>query len=114
MATVHDLDDALLVATTVHGNHRGFFCEIFRADALPGVAVAEYLVQDDHSRSRHGALGGLHFQIEERASRLVRYGRGRMLDIVVDLWRGAPATGPGRRAPQPREVADTLVCEYAR
>jgi len=86
-------DGALLLAPQVHGDERGFFCETFRADQLDELGVTEAFVQDSHSRSRRGTVRGLHFQIGRGASKLVRCGRGTIVDVIVDLRRGSPRYG---------------------
>ena len=85
------IDGPLLLAPAVQGDERGFFAETFRAEALAALGVTEEFVQDNHSRSARGVLRGLHFQIGAGASKLVRCGRGRILDVLVDL-RGASPT----------------------
>ena len=84
------LDGPLLIEPAVYGDERGFFCETFRENALAELGVREAMVQDNHSRSSRGVLRGLHFQIGAGASKLVRCGRGRIVDVVVDLRRGSP------------------------
>src|SRR3954467_6991011 len=84
------LQGPLLLQPKVFGDERGFFCETFRASALAGLGVAEDFVQDNHSRSARGTLRGIHFQIGAGASKLVRCGRGTIVDVLVDLRRGSP------------------------
>src|SRR5688500_2130185 len=88
--TATRIDGPLLIAPVVYGDQRGFFCETFRENALVEFGVTDAMVQDNHSRSSRGVLRGLHFQIGEGASKLVRCGRGRIVDVVVDLRRGSP------------------------
>ena len=83
----------LLLQPEVFGDERGFFCETFRASALAELGVTEPFVQDNHSRSRLGTVRGLHFQVGAGASKLVRCGRGTILDVLVDLRRGSPTYG---------------------
>jgi dTDP-4-dehydrorhamnose 3,5-epimerase len=87
------LDGPLLLAPKVFGDERGFFCETFRASALAELGVTEDFVQDNHSRSRRGTVRGMHFQIGDGASKLVRCGRGTIVDVLVDLRRGSPTYG---------------------
>jgi len=75
----------LLLAPTVHGDQRGCFFESFRADKLAVLGLHGPWVQDNHSISQAGVLRGLHFQWDEPQGKLVRVGRGRALDVVVDL-----------------------------
>src|SRR5215213_72314 len=87
------LQGPLLLQPKVFGDERGFFCETFRASALDDLGVTEAFVQDNHSRSRHGTVRGMHFQIGAGASKLVRCGRGTIVDVLVDLRRGSPTYG---------------------
>ena len=84
------LDGPLLIKPAVFGDERGFFAETYRASALAEHGIVEDFVQDNHSRSSRGVLRGIHFQIGEGASKLVRCGRGRIWDVVVDLRRDSP------------------------
>ncbi len=84
------LSGPMLLAPRVIGDERGFFCETYRRSVFAELGIAEEMVQDNHSRSRHGIVRGMHFQIGAGASKLVRCGRGRILDVVVDLRRGSP------------------------
>ena len=87
------LDGLVLLAPAVHRDARGFFMETFRADAWAEAGVDTALVQDNHSRSRRGALRGMHFQTSPGQAKLVRCARGAILDAVVDLRRGSPTFG---------------------
>jgi len=88
------LDGPLLLAPRVFGDRRGFFAETYRRSWLADHGVTEDFVQDNHSRSRRGVLRGLHFQNAKRgASKLVRCGRGAIVDVLVDLRRGSPQFG---------------------
>ena len=87
------LDGPLLIAPKVFGDARGFFTETFREDAFAELGINETMVQDNHSRSRRGVLRGIHFQIGQGASKLVRCGRGHIWDVVVDLRKDSPTYG---------------------
>ncbi len=84
----------VLIEPKVFGDDRGFFAETFRANVLADAfGITEPFVQDNHSRSTRGVVRGMHFQIGEGASKLVRCGRGAILDVVVDLRAGSPTYG---------------------
>jgi dTDP-4-dehydrorhamnose 3,5-epimerase len=87
------LDGLVHLAPTVHGDARGFFIETFRADTAQRYGIPTDFVQDNHSRSRYGTVRGLHFQIGAGASKLVRCGRGTIVDVLVDLRRDSPTYG---------------------
>jgi dTDP-4-dehydrorhamnose 3,5-epimerase len=84
------LEGPKLIEPAVFGDERGFFTETFRANRYAEFGITDEMVQDNHSRSKQGVVRGLHFQIGAGASKLVRCGRGRILDVVVDLRRGSP------------------------
>jgi dTDP-4-dehydrorhamnose 3,5-epimerase len=85
------LDGPILLETTVHGDHRGFFLETYRRDRYAEAGITEDFVQDNHSLSRQGIVRGMHFQPGQ--AKLVRCARGAVLDVVVDLRRGSPTFG---------------------
>jgi dTDP-4-dehydrorhamnose 3,5-epimerase len=87
------LDGPILIAPRVFPDERGFFCETYRSSVFEEFGVAEEMVQDNHSRSHRGIVRGLHFQIGDGTSKLVRCGRGEIFDVVVDLRRGSPTYG---------------------
>jgi dTDP-4-dehydrorhamnose 3,5-epimerase len=87
------LDGLVLLAPKVHGDERGFFVETYRADDWSRNGIPSDFVQDNQSRSRHGALRGIHFQTNPGQGKLVRCARGRVFDVVVDLRRGSATFG---------------------
>ena len=88
------LEGPVLYAPRVFGDDRGFFTETFRKSWLAEQGVTEEFVQDNHSRSVRGVIRGMHFQkAEHGAAKLVRAGRGAILDVLVDLRRGSPTYG---------------------
>ena len=78
-----------------HGDERGFFAETYRQGwhEQAGIPPGEAFVQDNHSRSGHGVLRGLHLQLGDGVAKLVRCARGRIFDVGVDLRRGSPTYG---------------------
>jgi dTDP-4-dehydrorhamnose 3,5-epimerase len=87
------LDGVAYLQPNVIGDERGFFVETYRRNEFAELGIDEDMVQDNHSRSRHGVVRGMHFQIGDGAAKLVRCGRGAMVDVVVDLRRGSPTFG---------------------
>jgi dTDP-4-dehydrorhamnose 3,5-epimerase len=87
------LDGTLLIEPALRGDPRGFFLESYRANVWAEHGVGEVFVQDNHSRSRHGVLRGMHFAIGDGQAKLVRCARGTILDVVVDLRRESPTYG---------------------
>jgi dTDP-4-dehydrorhamnose 3,5-epimerase len=87
------LDGPALIQPKVLGDERGFFHETYRRNVHERLGISGEFVQDNHSRSRHGIVRGMHFQIGRGAAKLVRCARGAIYDVVVDLRRGSPTFG---------------------
>lgn len=90
-----NLQGLLLVEVKKHGDHRGFFAETFREDALAAAGFHRRFVQENHSLSSQvGTLRGLHFQTAPHAQdKLVRVIRGAILDVAVDIRSDSPTFG---------------------
>jgi len=82
-----------LIAPRVFGDDRGFFMESYRRNVFAELGIPEEMVQQNHSRSTRGVLRGMHFQIGDGASKLVRCARGRIWDVLVDIRRDSPTFG---------------------
>lgn len=88
------LPEVLIVEPKVFGDERGFFLESFNQAAFrQATGVALDFVQDNHSRSAHGVLRGLHYQIRQPQGKLVRVVSGRVFDVAVDMRRSSPRLG---------------------
>jgi dTDP-4-dehydrorhamnose 3,5-epimerase len=87
------LDGVVLIRPVVHPDERGFFQETYRRSALADLGIRDEFVQDNHSRSAQGVVRGMHFQVGDGLAKLVRCGRGAILDVVVDIRRGSPTFG---------------------
>jgi dTDP-4-dehydrorhamnose 3,5-epimerase len=87
------IDGVGLIQAKLLGDERGFFVETYRRNEFAELGIGEEMVQDNHSRSKRGIVRGMHFQIGDGAAKLVRCGRGHIVDVVVDLRRGSPTFG---------------------
>lgn len=67
------------------GDSRGFFLETFQQEAYADIGIVTPFVQDNLSRSSHGVVRGLHFQVQNPQGKLVTCLNGRVFDVVVDL-----------------------------
>ena len=85
------IDEIKILTPKIHGDNRGFFCEIFRSDWLPHIDF----VQENLSLSAdQGTVRGLHYQEPPAAQdKLVTVIQGAILDIAVDIRRGSPTFG---------------------
>lgn len=110
MPIIHEtgLPDCRLIVPDRHGDHRGFFAETWNRRAFIRLGIDIDFVQDNHSLSpRARTLRGLHAQAPPHAqAKLVRCGRGRLLDVAVDVRVGSPTFG--------RHVAVELSSENGR
>jgi dTDP-4-dehydrorhamnose 3,5-epimerase len=89
------LPDVKIIRTKVFGDSRGHFAEIYSRQAFAAAGIRDEFVQDNFSLSSAiGTVRGLHFQIAPFAqAKLVRVGRGRILDVAVDLRHSSPTYG---------------------
>jgi dTDP-4-dehydrorhamnose 3,5-epimerase len=88
------IPEVLLIEPRVFGDDRGFFYESFNAlDFAKATGLNLHFVQDNHSKSAHGVLRGLHYQIEQPQGKLVRVVAGEVFDVAVDLRRSSPTFG---------------------
>ncbi|MDN3526616.1 dTDP-4-dehydrorhamnose 3,5-epimerase [Halomonas sabkhae] len=88
-----DIPEVVLLAPRVFGDERGFFMESFRQSEFEEHCGDYTFVQDNHSKSKHGILRGLHYQFEKPQGKLVRVTRGEVFDVAVDLRQESPTFG---------------------
>jgi dTDP-4-dehydrorhamnose 3,5-epimerase len=80
------LPGVVIIEPRVTGDERGFFLETFQAKRYAqDIGISLPFVQDNHSRSRHGVLRGLHAQRRHPQGKLVRAARGEVFDVAVDI-----------------------------
>jgi dTDP-4-dehydrorhamnose 3,5-epimerase len=53
--------------------------------SLHEIGIHERFVEDNYVVSKRGSVRGLHYQLENPESKLIRCVKGRILDITVDL-----------------------------
>jgi dTDP-4-dehydrorhamnose 3,5-epimerase len=88
------IPDVLLIEPRVFGDARGFFFESYHEEKFfQATGIRKPFVQDNHSRSTHGVLRGLHYQIQQPQAKLVRVVRGAVFDVAVDIRRSSPTFG---------------------
>jgi dTDP-4-dehydrorhamnose 3,5-epimerase len=93
-ASSTQIPDVLLLEPRVFRDERGFFLETWNAQEFRNAVKSDVqFVQDNHSRSVHGVLRGLHYQIQQPQGKLVRVARGRIFDVAVDLRRSRGTFG---------------------
>lgn len=88
------IPEVKLIEPQVFGDARGFFFESFnhaRFEAAIGRTLS--FAQDNHSRSTHNVLRGLHYQVQQPQGKLVRVVHGAVFDVAVDIRRSSPTFG---------------------
>lgn len=86
------LKDVYILEPRVFGDSRGWFMESWSRRTMEEAGLFYDFVQDNQSFStQKGTLRGIHFQNGKDAqAKLVRCGRGAVLDYAVDLRKGSP------------------------
>jgi len=84
-----------IITPKKHGDHRGFFSEVYKQSDMAAAGIDLAFVQDNHSLSAQlGTLRGLHFQSAPFAQdKLVRVTKGRILDVALDIRASSPTFG---------------------
>ena len=89
------LQGVVIITPARYGDARGFFSESWNKARMAQAGLDYDFVQDNHSLSgAAGTVRGLHFQTPPFAQdKLIRCGRGALLDVAVDIRRGSPTFG---------------------
>ncbi len=93
-ATRLKIPDLILLEPKVFGDDRGFFLESYNRRVFQeATGLTPDFVQDNHSSSLKGVLRGLHYQVQQTQSKLVRVIAGEIFDVAVDLRRDSKTFG---------------------
>jgi dTDP-4-dehydrorhamnose 3,5-epimerase len=87
------IGDVKIIEPNVFGDERGFFMETFRVDEFSNHCAERRFVQENHSKSNHGILRGLHYQLKNTQGKLVRVTAGEVYDVAVDMRKSSPTYG---------------------
>jgi dTDP-4-dehydrorhamnose 3,5-epimerase len=85
--------DVKIIEPKVFGDDRGFFLETFRDDWFKANVADVSFVQDNHSKSSHDILRGLHYQLTQTQGKLVRVTSGEVYDVAVDMRKHSSTFG---------------------
>lgn len=83
--TTTALPGVLIIEPKVFADARGFFLETFQSKRYARAGITLPFVQDNHSRSKHGVLRGLHLQRRRPQGKLISVSRGSVFDVTVDI-----------------------------
>jgi len=89
------IPDMKLIEPDIFEDERGFFYESFNKQKF-NEAIGEEInfVQDNHSKSSHGVLRGLHYQEAPfEQGKLIRVIVGEIFDVAVDVRKESPTYG---------------------
>jgi len=87
------IPDVLIIEPRVFQDERGFFLESYQKKQFKEAGINVDFVQDNHSKSCHATLRGLHYQIQQPQGKLVRAIVGEIFDVVVDIRKHSPTFG---------------------
>lgn len=87
------LPGVVVIEPEVFGDARGFFFESYHKFKFADLGLRAQFVQDNHSRSSHRTLRGLHYQLNFPQAKLCRVAAGEVLDVVVDIRLDSPTFG---------------------
>jgi dTDP-4-dehydrorhamnose 3,5-epimerase len=88
------IPEVFILEPQVFGDDRGFFYESFNERRFfEATGAAGSFVQDNHSKSAHNVLRGLHYQIQQPQGKLVRVVAGEVFDVAVDIRKSSPTFG---------------------
>jgi dTDP-4-dehydrorhamnose 3,5-epimerase len=87
------LPEILTIEPSVFQDKRGFFMETYQQRRYTEAGIQRVFVQDNLSRSVHGTLRGLHYQVKHAQAKLIQVIRGAIFDVAVDIRRGSPYFG---------------------
>ncbi|WBA17135.1 dTDP-4-dehydrorhamnose 3,5-epimerase [Salinivibrio kushneri] len=87
------IPEVKIIEPKVFGDERGFFMETFRTTQFNQHCDEREFVQENHSKSSHGILRGLHYQTENTQGKLVRVVSGEVFDVAVDMRQQSSTFG---------------------
>ncbi|MGR5120657.1 dTDP-4-dehydrorhamnose 3,5-epimerase [Vibrio astriarenae] len=87
------IPEVKIIEPQVFGDERGFFMETFRTSLFNENCGEREFVQENHSKSAHGILRGLHYQTQNTQGKLVRVTKGEVFDVAVDMRQDSSTFG---------------------
>jgi dTDP-4-dehydrorhamnose 3,5-epimerase len=86
-------DAVMILRPDRFADSRGYFEETYRADVCIRYGIPTDFVQDNHSRSAHGVIRGMHSQHTQPMGKMLRVIRGQIQLVEVDIRKGSPTFG---------------------
>lgn len=89
-----NIPEIFLIKPKIYPDSRGFFTEIYQASEFAKQGIYFSFVQNNYSKSDHGVLRGLHYQLNPKAQgKLVKVISGKVFDVAVDIRHGSSTYG---------------------
>jgi dTDP-4-dehydrorhamnose 3,5-epimerase len=89
-----DVPGLIVIEPKIFADQRGYFLESYKKSDFAAAGIGTDFVQENHSKSLHGTLRGLHGQRTPKAQgKLVRVVEGAIYDVAVDVRRDSPMFG---------------------
>ena len=88
--TATQIPEVIVIDPVVYEDARGFFMDTWQEQKFHDAGIDARFVQDSHSRSSHGALRGLHYQVSQPQGKLIRVIHGEAFDVAVDIRQSSP------------------------
>jgi len=88
------IEGAKILIPQVFNDDRGFFLESYNEkDFYLHLGIKPHFVQDNHSHSKKNVIRGLHYQLKNPQSKLIRATRGEVYDVIVDMSASSKTFG---------------------
>lgn len=87
------ISDVIVIDPVVYEDSRGFFMDTWQEKKYADAGIDANFVQDSHSRSSHGTLRGLHYQVSQAQGKLIRVIQGEVFDVAVDIRKSSTTFG---------------------
>lgn len=87
------IPDVKLIKPRRFGDDRGYFAQTYHQKDYAQAGIDANFVQDNHSRSDHAVLRGMHYQLKNPQAKLVSVMEGAVYDVAVDLRRSSKYFG---------------------
>ncbi|MGD0832312.1 MAG: dTDP-4-dehydrorhamnose 3,5-epimerase [Terracidiphilus sp.] len=82
-----------ILSSPVYRDGRGCFQVLYQRNAVVKAGIDQDWMQENLSISEKNVVRGLHYQIVQPQSKLVRVVHGSVLDVVLDIRQSSPTFG---------------------
>lgn len=84
----------IVIKPSIYTDPRGYFFESFNQSSFERAGISFSPVQDNESKSVHGTIRGLHYQLNPYPqAKLIRVVAGKILDVALDIRKDSLTFG---------------------